>query len=81
MKWVMRKKELSNGMKYLKFKPNTSNPKYMMNIIPMLLVKNPAPLNAKLITLPLDIVMYMPIHICNMFKNKGANTPNKKYVM
>ena len=77
----MRKKELSNGIKYLKFKLNVSKPKYIINIIPILLVKNPAPLNAKLITLHLDTVMYIPIHICNMFKNNGANTPNKKYII
>ena len=76
-----RQNKLSKGMNILKSSPNVSIPKYIIRTIPILLVKNPAPLKAKLITLPRATTMYIPIHICSKFKKIGASTPNKKYIM
>ena len=78
IKCVIRKNKLSSGIKILKLSPNVSIPKYIITTIPILLVKNPAPLKAKLITLPLATQTYMLMHICKRFKNIGAKTPNKK---
>ena len=81
MKCVIRKNKLSNGMNILKSSCSASIPTYIMRIIPILLVKNPAPLKARLITLPRATTTYIPIHICSKLRNIGAKTPNKKYII
>ena len=60
-------------------KPKYPTPNQVRNNIPIDFVRNPTPVNPKLITLPLYITIYIPANKCNIFNNIGAIIPNKIY--
>ena len=76
---VKNQKNVSSGTNILKSNSKYATPNQVKNIIPMVLVRNPIPVNPNDIKLPRCVTTYKPIIRCIKFKNMGANIPNKKY--
>ena len=77
--WVKNQKNVSNGMYILTSNSKKPTPIQVKNIIPIVLVKNPAAENPNPITLPLATVIHIPNTRCIRLRIIGAKTPNIKY--
>ena len=76
---VKNQKNVSSGTNILKSNSKYATPNQVKNIIPMVLVRNPMPVNPNDIKLPLCVTTYNPTIICIKFNIIGANIPKVKY--
>ena len=76
---VKNQKNVSSGTNILKSNSKYPTPNQVKNIIPMVLVRNPMPVNPNDIKLPRCVTTYNPTIMCIRFNIIGANTPKVKY--